>query len=78
MASSEEQVLEEVKGEVSSAAKKLAQLGQEFERVAWLLEDALLLLDHPDEDRGFSVSSILEAELIEEEMEAERKLAANG
>lgn len=65
MATKEEAVLEQVKQTVCAAAKKLAALSPEYQRVSWLLEDALLFLDDKD-DENISVSKLLQQELGDE------------
>ena len=64
MPEKQETVLDEVKESVQQAAKKLAAISPEYERVSWLLEDALLLLDEKEED--ISVAELLERELGDE------------
>ena len=64
MPEKQETVLEEVKESVQQAAKKLAALSPEYERVSWLLEDALMLLD--DKEENISVTELLERELGDE------------
>ena len=64
MPEKQETVLDEVKESVQQAAKQLAAISPEYERVSWLLEDALLLLDEKEED--ISVAELLERELGDE------------
>lgn len=62
---SKEEILEEASGLIKGAAMMIAPLGEEFERVSWMLEDAVIYLSQAEERQDAAWSKERETRTLE-------------
>ena len=54
-----ERVLAQVRQAIFQASNLLKPLGEEYERISWVLEDTIPLIDEIDQDENFDEKSLL-------------------